>query len=320
MKMIIRRDGRDKMEMSQLEIFRALAEELHFTRAAERVHCVQSNVTTQIRALEEELGIPLFDRLAKRVILTDAGRRFLPYAEKVLSTVSDAQAAVTQDSTPAGPLCIGAPESVLNYRLPSILSRFRKLYPKVQLTFRPYFDVGLVASIESGKMDLAVWLKDVVADERLQSLRLRSEKVLFVADRAHPLASAKKVLPQDLSGQTLLLTEAGCAYRKKLDRLLSLMNIRPGNVTEFSTVEAIKECVSLGMGIALLPEIVVARELARKRLASFRWAGPNLDIATHVVWHKDKWISPAQQAFVSLLQEMLGEPAGAKTSPEKKRR
>src|SRR5882672_4420957 len=82
MKMIIRRDGRDKMEMRQLEIFRALAEELHFTRAAERVHCVQSNVTTQIRALEEELGTPLFDRPAKRVILTDAGRRFLPLRRK----------------------------------------------------------------------------------------------------------------------------------------------------------------------------------------------------------------------------------------------
>ena len=319
MKLITRRDGRDKMEMRQLEIFRALAEELHFTRAAERVHCVQSNVTTQIRALEEELGTPLFDRLAKRVILTDAGRRFLPYAEKVLSTVSDAQAAVVQHSTPAGPLCVGAPESVLNYRLPAILSRFRKLYPKVQLTFRPYFDVGLVPSIESGKMDLAVWMKDVIADERLKSVRLRSEKVLFFADRAHPLASAKKVQPQDLSGQTLLLTEAGCAYRKKLDQLFSLMNIRPGNITEFSTVEAIKHCVSLRMGVGLLPEIVVAKELARKKLVSLPWAGPSMDIATHAVWHKDKWISPAQQAFVSLLQEMLGEPAETKPSREKKR-
>ena len=303
--------------MRQLEIFRALAEELHFTRAAERVHCVQSNVTTQIRALEEELGTRLFDRLAKRVVLTDAGRRFLPYAEKVLSTVGDAQAAVVQDRVPSGPLCIGAPESVLNYRLPHMLSRFRKLYPKVQLTFLPYWDVSLVQSIESGKIDLAVWMKDAVAHERLKSLRLRSETVLFVADRAHPLASARKVRPEDLSGQTLLLTESGCAYRKKLDEILSLMNIRPGNVTEFSSVEAIKQCASLGMGVALLPEIVVARELARKQLVGFRWAGPCLDIATHVVWHKDKWISPAQQAFVSLLQEMLGEPAAKKSSHEK---
>src|SRR5215468_10909545 len=314
MKLISPRDGACLMEMRQLEIFRALAEELHFTRAAERVHCVQSNVTTQIRALEEELGTPLFDRLAKRVILTDAGRRFLPYAEKVLSTVSDAQAAVVQDSVPAGPLCVGAPESVLNYRLPDVLSRYRKLHSKVQLTFLPYWDVSLIQSIESGKMDLAVWMKDAVSHPGLKSMRLRSETVLLIAERAHPLAAAKKVLPQDLASQTLLLTEAGCGYRKKLDQLLALMNIRPGNITEFSSVEAIKQCASLGLGIALLPEIVVAKELARKELVSFRWAGPSLDIATHVVWHKDKWISPAQQAFVDLLQEMLGDSSSSAPS------
>lgn len=306
------------MEMRQLEIFRALAEELHFTRAAERVHCVQSNVTTQIRALEEELGTPLFDRLAKRVILTAAGRRFLPYAEKVLSTVSDAQAAVVQDSVPSGCLCVGAPESVLNYRLPGVLIRYRKLYPKVELTFLPYWDISLVQSIEGGKMDLAVWMKDVISHPNLKSLRLRSETILFVAGRDHPLASAKKVQPHDLTGQTLLLTESGCAYRKKLDQLLALRNIRPGHVTEFSTVEAIKHCASLGMGIALLPEIVVAKELERKQLVSFAWAGPNLDIATHVVWHKDKWISPAQEAFVSLLQEILGESSAPAKPPNGK--
>src|ERR1700684_3288422 len=151
-----------RMEIRQLQIFRALAEELHFTRAAARVNCVQSNVTTQIRSLEEELGAPLFDRLAKRVILTDAGRRLLPYVDKVLSTLDQAHSAMTVDSVPAGPLSVGAPESVLTYRLPGILSEFRKLYPKVALTFRPYSDEKLVHLLEAGKFDLAVWMVDNV--------------------------------------------------------------------------------------------------------------------------------------------------------------
>ena len=91
---------------------------------------------------------------------------------------------------------------------------------------------------------------------------------------------------------------------------MSLMNIRPGNITEFSGVDAIKECVMLGMGLGLLPEIVVAEELGRKELSTLRWAGPEMDIATHVVWHKDKWISPALRVFLSVLQEMVGEGAG----------
>jgi DNA-binding transcriptional LysR family regulator len=297
------------MELRQLEIFCALAEELHFTRAAARVHCVQSNVTTQIRALEQELGTPLFDRLAKRVILTDAGQRFLPHAEKVLSSVEQAHASVTQSSAPAGPLRIGAPESIMAYRLPEIIGRFRKLYPKVELSFRPYADESLAHSLESGKLDLAVWMRDVVKGDQLTSLRLRSEKVLLVAEAAHELVAKSRVRPQDLGGQTLLLTEAGCGYREKLDQMLSLLGIRPGSVTEFSTVEALKQCAALGMGVALLPEIVVADELKRGKLAALAWTGPQLDIATHLVWHKDKWISPAVRAFIALVKESLSGPA-----------
>jgi DNA-binding transcriptional LysR family regulator len=300
MKIILAGDGR--MEVRQLEIFRALAEELHFTRAAARVHCVQSNVTTQIRALEEEIGTPLFDRLAKRVVLTDAGRRFLPYAERVIAALGEAQAVVTQNSTPAGPLRIGAPESVLTYRLPEILNRFRSLCPKVELIFQPYWNEGLIQSLESGRLDLAIWMTDAVEHDRLKSMRWSSEKVLFVADPKDPLAAKKRVQPTHLSGQTLLLTETGCAYRRKLDQMLSSMDIRPGHITEFSSVDAIKACVGLGMGVGLLPEIVVAKELGRGELAALRWSGPVMDMATHVVWHKNKWISPALQAFISVLE------------------
>jgi DNA-binding transcriptional LysR family regulator len=299
------------MELRQLEIFRALAQELNFTKAAARVHCVQSNVTTQIRALENELGTRLFDRLAKRVVLTDAGRRFLPYAERVLSTLDEGRGAVGQNATPSGPLRIGTPESVLTYRLPRVLSRYRKLYPKVELVFKPYLDQGLTHMIENGDLDLAVWMGETSQHGRLRGLRLQREKMLFITGPKHPLAAKKRVMPHDLAGQTLLLTESGCSYRKKLDLLLSIMSIRPESITEFSSVEAIKECVSLGMGVGLLPEIVVARELAQRQVVGLAWAGQEIEMATHVVWHRDKWISPALGAFISMLEQMLKEPAGA---------
>src|SRR5580658_7371894 len=104
------------MEVRQLQIFRALAEELNFTRTAERVHTVQSNVTAQIKALEEELGTPLFDRLGRRVTLTDAGRRFQPFADQALQAMEQGQRAMQAGVAPSGPLRIGAPESVLTYR------------------------------------------------------------------------------------------------------------------------------------------------------------------------------------------------------------
>lgn len=297
------------MELRQLEIFRALAEELHFTRAAERVHCVQSNVTTQIQALEEELGTPLFDRLARRVVLTEAGRRLVPYAEKILASVAEAKRSVVHGSVPSGPLLVGAPESVLTYRLPAVLSGFRKLYPEVELIFRPHWDESLVQVLESGKLDMAIRMVDVLDDERVVSVRLRTERVLFVTNPLHPLTRQAEVFAEDLTGQTLLLTEAGCGYRKKLDTMLALKHIRPGSVTEFNSVEAIKECVRLKMGIGLLPEIVVAADVKRGHLVPLPWNGPTMDIATHILWHKDKWHSPAMDAFIQTVCDSLCEEA-----------
>jgi DNA-binding transcriptional LysR family regulator len=293
------------MEVRQLQIFCALAEELNFTRTAERVHTVQSNVTTQIRALEEELGTPLFDRLAKRVVLTDAGLRFLPYAEKALAAMMEGRAAVCHGSQPAGPLRIGAPESVLTYRLPEVLQTFRRRHPQVELIFRPHWDETLWEALEGGRLDMAIRMIDVITNPQCASVRLRTEAVYLVAHPEHALARKVAVEPADLAGEMLLLTEAGCAYRKKLDEMMAAYKVRAGNVTEFSSVEALKQCAMAGMGVGLLPEIVVAAELNRKQLRTLAWLGPDLDIATHIVWHKDKWLSPGMVAFLELLQEKL---------------
>lgn len=303
------------MEVRQLHIFCTLAEELNFTRTAERVHTVQSNVTTQIKALEDELGAPLFDRLGRRVTLTEAGRRFQPFAMQALSAMEQGQRVIRQGAEPSGPLCIGAPESVLTYRLPQILRAYRKRFPHVELIFRPYADATLCAKLETGKFDMAIQMSDAKPNSSLKSIRLRTERVFLLSDASHPLASQRTIKPADLAGQVMLLTEAGCAYREKLDQILALQNVRPGNVTEFSSVEAIKQCVIAGMGLALLPAIVVSRELRQHQIKALHWGGPSLDIATRVLWHKDKWVSPAMEAFQELMQEKLDDSETAVGRP-----
>jgi DNA-binding transcriptional LysR family regulator len=297
------------MEVRQLHSFCVLAEELNFTRTAERVHTVQSNVTSQIKSLEAELGSPLFDRLGKRVVLTEAGHRFRPYAEKALASMDEGFRAVKFGTEPAGPLHLYAPESVLTYRLPEVLKLFRKRYPRVELVFRPESDNKLTVELESGKLDLAISMSDCIDGEQLCSIRMRSEDVYLFATPDHPLANARKIYPKDLLDQTLLLTEAGCGYRKKLDMQLASVNVRPQHITEFSSVEAIKQCVNAGMGIGLLPEIVIACELRKKQFTTMNWYGGKMSIATHVVWHKDKWLSPGMQGFLSVLKATLQQTA-----------
>jgi DNA-binding transcriptional LysR family regulator len=303
------------MEVRQLQIFRTLAEELNFTRTAEKVHTVQSNVTAQIRSLEEELGVPLFDRLGRRVTLTDAGRRFQPFAEKALAAMEQGQRVIQAGAEPSGPLRVGSPESILTYRLPPILRTFRQRYPHVELSFLPHLNATLVSELESGKLDMVICMIDSMANPALASVPLRTEKILLLGHASHPLTRKAQVQPSDLAGQTLLLTESGCGYRNKLDRILTLQNVRPGNITEFSSVEAMKQCVAAAMGVGLLPDIVVARELRQRQFKALRWTGPPLDIGAHILWHKDKWVSPAMAAFRDLVQSSL---AGASRESQSK--
>jgi DNA-binding transcriptional LysR family regulator len=161
--------------------------------------------------------------------------------------------------------------------------------------------------LEAGKFDMVIHGDNLPPSASIKSCRLRTERILLLSDASHPLAGQAKVRPADLAGQNLLLTEAGCSYREKLDRALALSNIRPANVTEFSSVEALKQCIGLGMGLGLLPAIVVDRDLRQKRIKALNWTGPSLDIVTQILWHKDKWISPAMAAFMDLVKDKLQE-------------
>jgi DNA-binding transcriptional LysR family regulator len=297
--------GDASMEVRQLQTFCILAEELNFTRTAERVHTVQSNVTSQIKLLETELGVPLFDRLGKRVFLTEAGRRFRPYAERALAAMDQGHRAVKFGTEPAGPLHIGTPESMLTYRLPDVLKLFRKQYPKVDLIFHPDSQERLADALESGKLDLAISMSRRFGGPQLNSINMRTEDIYLFATPDHPLFKAKKVYPKDLTDQTLLLTETGCGYRMMLEMQLASSMVRPQNVTEFSSIEAIKQCVNAGMGIGFLPEIVIASELKKKQFALLNWQGDHMSIATSIVWHKDRWMSPAMQAFLGLVTAKL---------------
>lgn len=294
------------MELRQIHIFRMLAQELNFTRAAKRVHCVQSNVSVQIRSLEREFGVQLFERLGQKVRLTTHGQTLLPYVERILRLVQEA-AAVTKDGDgPSGTLLIGMPESVLTYRLPPVLQVFREKWPRVELVFRGASSMEIVPCLEHGDLDLGLVIDDGIKSPGIHAEVLCHEPLVLVARPQHPLLRLRAVRAEDLVSQTFLLTDQGCAYRSKLEGALARSHVRPRAVMEFTSVEAIKECAALGMGIACLPKIVVERELSSKKLIALPWTGFELTMNTLVVWHKDKWLSPGMEAFLSLIRMHLG--------------
>lgn len=314
------------MELRQVETFRAVAEELSFSRAAAKLGYVQSSVSSQVAALERELGVPLFDRLGRRIVLTAAGEVMLTYSRKLLTLAGETRDAVVDAGAGSGEvtgsLTVSAPETLLTYRLPKLLALFHERHPKVRLSVRPSAVGRLVGSarrvLEEGRVDVAFVL-DEPLDERVRSTddlaveALVAEGMTVVAPGSHPLAASSVVLPENLSGETVLLPEApesGCAYRGQFERHLAAAGVVPPETMEFQSIEAVKQCVAAGMGVSVLPDVAVDAEIKAGVLAALRWKQP-FEVLTQVAWNEGRWESPALRAFLAVVREIVSTPLEA---------
>jgi DNA-binding transcriptional LysR family regulator len=305
----------ESVELRQVETFRAVAEELSFSRAAHRLGYVQSSVSAQVAALEKDLGAPLFDRLGRKIALTDAGRVMLRYSSRLLDLTEEAREAVADAGVGSGEvtgtLTVSAPETLLTYRLPRLLALFHERHPKVRLSVRPSAVGRLVGSmrrsVEEGGVNVAFVLDGPVEVSGLSVEPLLEESVSVIVPAAHALASSTMAASGDLSGETVLLPEApesGCAYRGQFERQLGAASVVPAEKMEFQSIEAVKQCVAAGMGVSVMPSVAVSAELEDGKLAALRWQEP-FEVLTQMVWHEERWQSPALRAFLETAREVF---------------
>jgi DNA-binding transcriptional LysR family regulator len=300
-------DSKAMLDLRELKTFRKVATEKSFTRAANLLHYAQSSVTAQIRGLEEELGVPLFDRMGRKVDLTLAGRQLLTYADKLLDMAEEAKRAVQNDGQPAGTLTVGAPETLLAYRLPELLKRFQSQYPAIHLslTASESCAIGPGGIILAPNVDIAFTLDVPLRASHLTVECLRAEPIWLTVSPQHPLAGKKKVTAEAIGQHQVLLTDRACSYRALFERTLMTEGVPVGASLEFLSVEAIKQCALATMGIAVLPEVVIARELKRGLLVTVDWPKKPLLVHTQMFRHQDKWMSPVMSAFWNLTSSLL---------------
>ncbi len=292
------------MEIRQLRTFQAVAQMLSFNRAAERLHYAQSSISAQIQALEEELEVKLFDRLGRRILLTEAGERLLQYARKILDLADETKAEIVRSKEPEGALTIRVPESFCVYRLPPVVKQFRSRFPKVSLSFVTCAVENLQKDLRKGITDLAFLLTESIQAADLEAEALGFEHIMLVASPGHPLAAKPEIQTRDLEGETILLSKVDCSYRKSFEQILNQGKIRPGTTLEFNSVEAIKQCVMEGVGITILPKIAVAREIAQGRLAALTWGAGEMEVALLMIWYKERWLSPTLSAFIRMARDV----------------
>ncbi len=292
------------MEIRQLRTFQAVAQMLSFNKAAQRLHYAQSSISAQIQALEEELDVKLFDRLGRRILLTEAGERLMQYAGKILDLADETRAEIVSSKEPEGSLTIRAPESFCVHRLPPVVKQFRSRFPKVSLSFITCAVENLQKDLRKGITDLAFLLTESIQAADLEAEALGFEHIMLVASPEHPLAAKPEIRTRDLEGETILLSKVDCSYRRSFEQILDQGKIRPGITLEFNSVEAIKQCVMEGIGITILPEVAVAREIAQGRLAALTWGEGKMEVALLMIWYKEKWLSPTLSAFIRMARDV----------------
>jgi DNA-binding transcriptional LysR family regulator len=249
------------LELIDLFTFSTVARTGGITRAAEELNTVQSNVTQRIKALEAQIGTALFERHSRGMTLTGAGRRLLPYAQRMAALSREALLAARDDGEPKGPLAIGSMETTAAVRLPALLASFHRRFPAVDLSLRTAPTADLVTSALDGTLDGAFVAGPIEHAELDTLIAFREELVLITARRFDSLAALRAGTPE--SGPTALVFRIGCTYRHRLEQLFVEFGWPSAARCELGTLDGMIGCVAAGMGVALLPRAVVERsELA----------------------------------------------------------
>ncbi|WP_035295248.1 LysR family transcriptional regulator [Brevibacillus thermoruber] len=289
------------MDIRYLQTFREVAKWQSFTRAAEMLGYAQSSVTTQIQNLEQEFGVVLFERWGRKIRLTHSGEALLAYSEQMLALLDEARAQLSEQAQLAGTLSIGTVESLAAFYLPPILRRFRQEQPRMRVMLHPGICHDLRQGVKEGTYDFAVVLDGLQCQPELTCINLGEESLVVIAAPDHPLARRERVEAADFSGENWIFTEAGCSYRSMLEAVLRDCGATIENALEFGSLEAIKQCVAYGLGIALVPRIAVEEEARKGTLAILPFSHPDIRVYRQIVYHKKKWMPQALRRFVELL-------------------
>lgn len=303
------------MEYRQLVAFRTVARTLSFTQAANELRFAQSTITAQVKGLENELRVPLFDRRGGRVALTAFGERLLPYAERLLSLAAEARRAVGHDGTGKATLVVGAGEAITTYRLPGLIEAFHHRRPEVYLALRGHVqDVDQVLRLVDLKdADVLLLHGNPVLDEGLSGRVIGTEAMSLVVARDHTLGQLSSISPVDLAGTRSIITGPRCVYARLLDTELPRHGVPRVSRLEFGTIEAVKQAVAAGLGMSLLPRMAVRSALVAGELVELPWR-PTTALHTHAVWPTSQTGSAIVEAFVALVTNVIQDAAPASTA------
>jgi len=282
------------MELTDLEVFQAVARHGGVLRAAEALSKAPSGVSARLTGLERELGTELFARQGRSMTLTAGGRAVLGYAERILNLAAEARACARGDLA-AGPLRLGAMESTSAARLPELLGRYHALHPAVDLELSTGTTADLIRDVAGYVLDAAFVSEPVTAGGLARLPAFREELVLAAEAGHRPIES-----PGDMAGRALLVFKHGCAYRRRLEDWASAGGAPLGRIVELASYQTMLGCAASGMGVAIMPRSVAGMPPGAAGV-SLHALPPDIALAeTSLVWRTGN-----ETAAIKALAEMV---------------
>jgi len=297
------------MELSQLEVFLAVARERRFSRAAAKLFRTQSAVSQTIRKLEDELGEALFDRSSREGILTDAGKVLYEYAEKLINLRGEAAESLGElRELQKGKLAIAANEFTVLYLLP-VLAEFRRLHPMIKITVERALGSHIPDDVLRYAAEFGV-LSYEPQEPNLRSVVVYLDELVFVVPPNHPLATAPRVSIRQLGVESFVAHIVSSPYREKVIQLFKTLKTPLHMGVELPTLQAIKQFVAMGNGVALVPGISVENEVARGELVRIPVHELQLKRKLRLIFRKDANLSHAARAFLKVAEAVALERKG----------
>lgn len=288
------------MELKQLEYFMTLSQELHFTRAAEKLGITQPSLSQQIRLLEHEVGMPLFDRVGKKTMLTEAGRALLHHGYNVFHELSQARAVISElQGLKRGTLKIGALLTVVNYLLPPTVMGFHNSYPNVELSVLGLRTGDIYNGLLQNELDLGIVFLPM-EHEDLETIPLYKENLALAVAVDHPIAQAAFVTLDILKETPSVLLPNTYFLRQIINEQCRSLAFTPQPVLEMTTMESIVTMVSKGVGVTILPKGYLDY-INNSYICTIPLKNPFLTTQIGVVYRKNKHLCAASRVFMEQL-------------------
>ncbi|OEH93568.1 LysR family transcriptional regulator [Bacillus solimangrovi] len=293
------------MDIDYYRTFVEVVKWKNYTKAAEQLGYAQSSVTTQMKKIEAAYGVQIFERLGRGMHLTHSGEQLYQYVLKIIALEDEARQRLKSTKQLNGTLSIGTVESLATFELVKHFQTFHEKHPQIKFLVQSNMCTQLYQGVLNGTYDVAIVMDRKYLHEDLRKVVLRKEEMVLVGCKDHPLSKKQEVTVTDLQDETMIYTEKGCSYRTMLEEAYRREGVICGSSLEFNGIEAIKKCVHSGLGVSLLPKITVQKEIDEGSLSLIPLNEPNIEVYVQLVLHNRKWMSPAMNEFIALLNPSL---------------